>query len=69
VVEELVGGGSLRGHGRYVRPWPGRPEQFFVRHSCCLFYRLPGGGTCADCVLIDDTARLVMWQDQARVGG
>jgi FhuF 2Fe-2S C-terminal domain len=23
----------------------------FRRHSCCLFYRLPGGGTCGDCPL------------------
>jgi ferric iron reductase protein FhuF len=23
----------------------------FARRTCCLFYRVPGGGTCADCVL------------------
>jgi ferric iron reductase protein FhuF len=23
----------------------------FRRRSCCLFYRLPGGGTCGDCPL------------------
>jgi hypothetical protein len=23
----------------------------FVRSSCCLYYRIPGGGYCADCVL------------------
>jgi ferric iron reductase protein FhuF len=23
----------------------------FTRHSCCLFYRIPGGGTCSDCIL------------------
>jgi hypothetical protein len=23
----------------------------FVRRSCCLYYRLPGGGYCGDCVL------------------
>jgi len=22
-----------------------------MRRSCCLFYRLPGAGTCGDCVL------------------
>jgi len=22
-----------------------------VRASCCLFYRIPGGGLCGDCVL------------------
>nr|WP_239028340.1 (2Fe-2S)-binding protein [Pseudonocardia acidicola] len=23
----------------------------FQRRSCCLYYKVPGGGTCADCVL------------------
>jgi ferric iron reductase protein FhuF len=69
VAEDLLGGGSLRGHGRYVRPWPERPERFFVRHSCCLFYRIPGGGTCADCVLVSDDARLRMWRERAGVVG
>lgn len=26
-------------------------DRFFRRASCCLFYRIPGGGTCGDCVL------------------
>lgn len=26
-------------------------EPFFVRRSCCLYYRAPGGGTCGDCPL------------------
>lgn len=69
VAEDLLDCGSLRGHGRYVRPWPQRPERFFVRHSCCLFYRIPGGGTCADCVLVSDDARLAMWQEHAGVVG
>jgi ferric iron reductase protein FhuF len=67
VAEDLLGVGSLRGHGRYVRPWPERPDRFFVRHNCCLFYRIPGGGTCADCVLVSDDARWVTWQEQAGV--
>lgn len=25
----------------------------FVRSSCCLYYRVPGGGYCGDCVLAD----------------
>lgn len=25
----------------------------FRRRSCCLYYRVPGGSTCADCVLAD----------------
>lgn len=24
----------------------------FVRRSCCLYYRVPGGGLCGDCVLV-----------------
>lgn len=28
---------------------PGTP--FFVRRSCCLYYRVPGGGYCGDCAL------------------
>lgn len=28
-----------------------RPDGNFVRRSCCLFYRVQGAGTCADCVL------------------
>ncbi len=28
--------------------------QRFRRRSCCLFYQVPGGGYCGDCVLVDD---------------
>jgi FhuF 2Fe-2S C-terminal domain len=34
----LAGTGELRGA--------------FVRSSCCLYYRVPGGGYCGDCVLV-----------------
>ncbi|KHL19319.1 FhuF-like iron-sulfur protein [Mumia flava] len=27
----------------------------FVRRSCCLYYRIPGGGYCGDCVLVPRT--------------
>ncbi|BCI89489.1 hypothetical protein NIIDMKKI_46950 [Mycobacterium kansasii] len=27
------------------------PDLGFKRRSCCLFYRVPGGGTCGDCPL------------------
>lgn len=37
--------GPLRRAGRR------RSDGSFVRGSCCLFYRVPGAGTCADCVL------------------
>jgi hypothetical protein len=26
--------------------------RFFARSSCCLFYRIPNGGKCGDCVLL-----------------
>lgn len=39
--------GPLAGTGRR------EPDGTFVRRSCCLFYRLPGGGTCLDCILTD----------------
>jgi ferric iron reductase protein FhuF len=29
-----------------------REDGSFQRRSCCLFYRLPGAGTCSDCVLV-----------------
>jgi hypothetical protein len=38
----------LRGTGEFV-PFPG--EVAFRRRSCCLYYRLDGGGTCGDCPL------------------
>ncbi|MEW2418866.1 (2Fe-2S)-binding protein [Streptomyces sp. NPDC046866] len=42
-------GGALGGTGRFVH------EEglgvAFVRRSCCLYYKVPGGGLCGDCVL------------------
>ncbi len=41
----------LAGLGEFVDE-PSHPTGLaFVRRSCCLFYRLPGGGLCEDCVL------------------
>ncbi|OUZ07558.1 hypothetical protein BHE97_16555 [Aeromicrobium sp. PE09-221] len=39
----LLGRGPLRGTGAV--------DGVFTRTSCCLYYRLPGGGYCGDCVL------------------
>lgn len=36
----------LRGSGELRAPGP-----VFVRRSCCLYYRVPSGGRCADCAL------------------
>lgn len=43
VVHALLERGRLAGTAT-VRPR-------FRRHSCCLFYRVPGGGLCGDCPL------------------
>lgn len=43
--------GPLAGTGRR------KPDGSFVRRSCCLFYRLPGAGTCLDCILTDRDRR------------
>ncbi|MFE0153598.1 ATP-binding cassette domain-containing protein [Nonomuraea sp. NPDC059007] len=48
IGRELLRTKLLKGTGDLAEP--GRP--FFVRRSCCLYYRLPGGGKCGDCALI-----------------
>ncbi|MGW7435386.1 (2Fe-2S)-binding protein [Streptomyces sp. NPDC054849] len=54
VAVELTGallaeGGALAGTGTFLH------EEglgvAFVRRSCCLYYQVPGGGLCGDCVL------------------
>jgi ferric iron reductase protein FhuF len=46
----LLGHGPLAGTGTMAT----RSGQLvFVRRSCCLYYRLPGGGLCGDCALLD----------------
>jgi hypothetical protein len=42
----LLDTGRLRGTGRFTGP-----GIQFRRNSCCLYYRIPGGGTCGDCSL------------------
>jgi siderophore-iron reductase FhuF len=44
----LLGYGPLRGSGDLTNRC-GRLS--FVRRSCCLYYRLEGGGMCGDCAL------------------
>ncbi len=46
--QRLLDHGPLRGSGRLTLD-SGRLR--FVRNSCCLYYRLDGGGLCADCCL------------------
>ncbi|MFD3717492.1 (2Fe-2S)-binding protein [Streptomyces sp. NPDC058674] len=45
----LGDGGALEGTGTLLHE-PGLGVAF-VRRSCCLYYRGPGGGFCGDCVL------------------
>ncbi|MEO9138994.1 MAG: (2Fe-2S)-binding protein [Jatrophihabitans sp.] len=45
-VDSLLRGALLDGAGQYR-------EDGFRRATCCLYYRLPGGGICGDCVLRD----------------
>jgi ferric iron reductase protein FhuF len=37
-------------------PQPPDLRWTFRRRSCCLYYRVAGGGVCADCVLLDRRA-------------
>lgn len=46
IVERLLARAPLAGEATIVRPqWRLR------RANCCLYYRIPGGGYCGDCVL------------------
>jgi hypothetical protein len=55
--------GPLRDMGSWDQPDPNDARRFFVRNNCCLFYKIPGGGTCGDCVLIAPETRTAMWRD------
>jgi ferric iron reductase protein FhuF len=47
----ILGQPPLAGLGEIVDE-PSHPTGVgFARRTCCLFYRVPGGGTCGDCVL------------------
>lgn len=58
----LIAAPTLSGSGEFRAPRPVRSTRFgshrevrFTRNSCCLYYRLPGGGKCTDCVLLRGT--------------
>jgi len=51
LTERILGRSPLHGTGNLGRPGPGQPEVVFSRRSCCLYYRIPGGALCGDCVL------------------
>jgi len=51
VAEQLLATGPLVGAGELL-PAAGPDRGWsFRRRSCCLYYRVPGGGLCGDCVL------------------
>ncbi|MFG1603154.1 (2Fe-2S)-binding protein [Actinoplanes sp. NPDC049265] len=62
LVAELLATPPLEGAADLVRPDPGKERAFLVRRNCCLYYRIPGGGTCGDCVLTPADVRSRSWQ-------
>ncbi|WP_328308415.1 (2Fe-2S)-binding protein [Actinomycetospora sp. NBC_00405] len=51
LVRGVLAHEPFAGFGRFVAD-PGHPSGIgFARTTCCLYYRVPGGGKCADCVL------------------
>lgn len=64
---ELLNRGPLRGTGTLAEPAPG--HSFFVRRSCCLYYRVPPGGKCDDCALISNEIRREQWARVVRESG
>jgi hypothetical protein len=61
LVERALVVPPLAGTGTLVRPDPASARRFLVRHNCCLYYRIPGGGTCGDCVLTPAADRVRAW--------
>jgi hypothetical protein len=46
LARRLLDTGDLRGKGAFTGP-----DLSFRRRTCCLYYRVPGGGKCPDCCL------------------
>lgn len=53
LVSELLAVPPLAGMATVHR----QPRWFLRRRNCCLYYRIPGGGTCGDCVLVPEADR------------
>jgi ferric iron reductase protein FhuF len=63
LLERVLAREPLAGTGGFVRPFGDRAERFYVRGTCCLYYRVPPGGDyCGDCVLLDPAERLRRWR-------
>jgi ferric iron reductase protein FhuF len=53
LAADVVARPPLAGLGAFVDE-PSHPTGLgFARRTCCLYYQVPGGGYCADCVLAD----------------
>jgi hypothetical protein len=66
VVAEILEIAPLTGTGTLVRPSAESPRRFLIRNNCCLYYRIPGGGTCGDCVLTPEEERRRGWDTVLR---
>jgi ferric iron reductase protein FhuF len=62
VLEHAMTLPPLAGAGSVARPAASSERRFLVRANCCLYYRIPGGGTCGDCVLTPEDERLRQWE-------
>ncbi|GAB3210251.1 (2Fe-2S)-binding protein [Marinactinospora thermotolerans] len=62
IADALIGSGPMAGLGTVEHPFPARPERFFARRSCCLFYRAPRGDMCGDCSLLDRAELAARWR-------
>jgi ferric iron reductase protein FhuF len=51
VAQRLLAAGRFAGTGDLLPPVDPDRLWSFRRRSCCLYYRVPGGGLCGDCVL------------------
>jgi hypothetical protein len=51
VAEAVLAHGPFAGTGELLPPRAPDLVWTFRRRSCCLYYRVPGGGLCDDCVL------------------
>lgn len=57
VAERLLDIGPFAGTGDLLVPAGSDHAWSFRRRSCCLYYRVPGGGLCDDCVLLGRRGR------------
>lgn len=68
LAENLLNTEFLAGRGEFVRPFTERPQAtFFVRRTCCLYYRIPNNGKCGDCALLSPQNRRAQWQRAAGI--